>query len=96
MPAHRPGGEETQDGLSRTAMHPRSGGAGGANPIDRNFKLVFLSLLVLVAAFAVGASLLSVVAGNQPQVAKVSDGLLELTKLGVALLAGLISGRSLH
>ncbi len=61
-----------------------------------HFRLVFLSLLILATLFAIGSAILSIDSSAGPQAAKISDGLLDLTKLCLATLAGLIGGRALH
>jgi hypothetical protein len=55
---------------------------------------VFAGLALLTLVFASGAALLSL--DGSPQTAKVSDGLLDLTKLCVAGLVGLIGGKTLQ
>jgi hypothetical protein len=61
-----------------------------------HFRLVFLSLLTLTTLFALGSAALSMDSSAGPQAAKISDGLLDLTKLCVGTLAGLIGARALH
>ena len=59
-----------------------------------HFVVVFVGLLLLTIAFAIGAGILSVDGGGSQQAAKTSDGLLDLTKLCAAGLVGLIVGHS--
>jgi hypothetical protein len=64
-------------------------------PGRKHFGLVFIGLALLTLFFAAGAGVLSLYGGNSAQVIKVTDTLLDLTKLCVAGLVGLIGGKAL-
>jgi hypothetical protein len=70
---------------------------GGLAPVGNNFKLVFLSVMVLTILFAIGAIWVSVAnKGDKPDegLKNLAEKLFSLTTLGFGAMVGLLGGKS--